>query len=62
MDDCANGQNILPNMWERKTGKVSEITKLKTINGKTFTVLNRDNGDDIKTDSWKPLFIKLGNH
>ena len=31
-------------------------------NDKTFTVLNRDNGDYVTTNSWKPLFMKMGNH
>ena len=51
-------------MYERKICEALEINKLKTINekDKTFTVLNRDNGDYITTNSWKPLFIKMGNH
>ena len=28
---------------------------------KTFTVLNRENGDYVTTNSWKPLFMKIGN-
>ena len=40
-------------MYERKIRKVLEINKLKTINAKdkSFTVLNRDNGDYVTTDS-----------
>ena len=54
---------ISPYMYERKIREVLEINKLKTINekDKTFTVLNRDNGDYVTTNSWKPLFMKLGN-
>ena len=41
-----------------------KINKLKTITekDKTFSVLNRGNGDYITTNSWKPLFMKMGNH
>ena len=55
---------ISPYMYERKIHEVLEINKLKTITekDKTFTVLNRDNGDYITTNSWKALFMKMGNH
>ena len=55
---------ISPYICERKIREALEINKLKTINekDKTFTVLNRDNGDYVKTNSWKPLFMKMGNH
>ena len=51
-------------MYERKIRKALEINKLKTINekDKTFAVLNRDNDDYVTTNSWKPLFMKMGNH
>ena len=51
-------------MYKRKIPKALKINKLKTINekDKTFTVLNRDNGDYITTNSWKPLFMKMGKH
>ena len=51
-------------MYERKIREALEINKLRTINekDKTFTVLNRDNGDYGMTNSWKPLFMKIGNH
>ena len=41
-----------------------EINRLKTLNetDKTFTVLNRDNGNYITTNSWTPPFRKIGNH
>ena len=54
---------ISPYMYERKIREALEINKLKTINekDKTFTVLNRDNGEYVTTNSWKPLFMKLGN-
>ena len=47
----------------RKESEALEINKPKTINekNKTFTVLNRDNGDYVTTNSWKPLFMKMGN-
>ena len=55
---------ISPYMYERKIREALEINKLKAINekDKTFTVLNRDNGDYVTTNSWKPLFMKMGNH
>ena len=55
---------ISPYMYERKIRKMLEINRLKTSNekDKTFTVLNRDNGDYITMNSWKPLFMKMGNH
>ena len=48
-------------MYERKICEALEINKLKTINkkNKTFTVLNRDNGDYVTMNSWKPLFMKM---
>ena len=48
-------------MYERKIREALEINKLKTINekDKTFTVLNRDNGDYVTMNSWKPLFMKM---
>ena len=54
---------ISPYMYERKIREALEINKLKTINekGKTFTVLNRDNSDYVMINSWKPLFMKMGN-
>ena len=50
-------------MYKRKIHEVLEINKLKTINekDKSFTILNRDNGDYVTKNSWKPLFI-IGNH
>ena len=55
---------ISPYMYERKIREALEINKLKTINekDKTFTVLNRDNGDYVMTNSWELLFMKMGNH
>ena len=55
---------ISPYMYKRKIREALEINKLKTINekDKTFTVLNRDNGDYVTTNSWKLLFMKMGNH
>ena len=48
----------------RRPYEALEINKLKIINekDKTFTVLNNDNDDYVTTNSWKPLFIKMGNH
>ena len=55
---------ISPYRYERKIHDALQINKLKTINekDKSFTVLNRDNGDYLKTNSWKPLFMKMENH
>ena len=41
---------ISPYMYERKIREALELNKLKTINekDKSFTVLNRDNGDYVK--------------
>ena len=49
---------------ERKIREALEINTPRTINekDKTFTVLNRGNGGYVATNSWKPLFIKMGNH
>ena len=51
-------------MYKRKIHKALKISKLKTINekDKTFTVLNRNSGDYVMKNSWKPLFMKMGNH
>ena len=51
-------------IYERKIHEALKRNKLKTINkkDKTFTVLNRDKGDYATTNSWKPLFMKMGNH
>ena len=40
----------------------NDVDKLRTINEKdnNFTVLNRDNGDYITRNCWKPLFMKMG--
>ena len=48
----------------RKENPRTARNKLKTINekDKTFTVLNRDNGDYVTMNSWKPHFMKMGNH
>ena len=56
--------HISPYMYKRKIPEALKINRLKTINekDKTFTVLNRDNGDYITTNSWKPLFMKMGKH
>ena len=50
-------------MYERKICEALEINKLKTNNEKEkiFTLLKKVNGD-VTTNSWKPLFMKMGNH
>ena len=50
----------MSNMHKRNMDKALEINRLKTLNevDKTFKVLNRDNGDYITTNSWKPLSRK----
>ena len=55
---------LMSNMYKRKVREVLEINRLKTLNetDKTFKVLNRDNGDYVTTNSWKPLFQKIKNH
>ena len=54
----------MSNMYKRKVREAFEINRLKTLNerDKTFKALNRDNGDYVTTNSWKPLFWKIGNH
>ena len=56
--------SMSPYMHQRKIREALEISKLRTINKKdeTFKVLNRDNDDYVTTSSWKPLFMKMGNH
>ena len=58
--------NIKSKMFFQNTkykilSKVLEINKPKTIyeKDKTFTVLNKGNGDYVTTNSWKPLFMKM---
>ena len=55
---------ILSIMYERKLCEALQITRLKTSNetDKAFKILNRDNGDYVTTNSWKPLFRKIGNY
>ena len=55
---------VISSMYKRKVREALEINRLKTLNetDKTFKVLNRDNGDYVTTNSWKPLFRKIGNH
>ena len=55
---------ISPYMYERKIREALEIDRVKAVNekDKTFTVLNRDKCDYATTNSWKPLFMKKGNH
>ena len=52
------------NMYKKKVREALEINRLKTLNetDKTFKVLNRDNGEYVTTNIWKPLFRKIGNH
>ena len=51
-------------MYERKVCVAPKINKLKKINkkDKTYPVLNKENVDYVTTNSWKPLFVKMGNH
>ena len=51
-------------MCKRKVREALEINRLKTLKetDKTFKVLNRDNGDYVTTNSWKPVFRKIRNH
>ena len=55
---------VMSNVNKKKVRETLEINRLKTLNepDKTFKVLNRDNGDYVTTNSWKPLFRKIGNH
>ena len=53
----------MANMYKRKVCEARETNRLKILNetDKTFKVLNRENGDYITMNSWKPLFQKIGN-
>ena len=55
---------IMSNLYKRKLREALEINRHKPLNktNKTFKVLNRDNGDYVTTKTWKPLFLKIGNH
>ena len=48
----------------KKNPRSARNKQLKTVNekDKTFKVFNRDNGDYVTKNSWKPLFVKMGNH
>ena len=54
----------MSNIYKRKVHEALEINRLKTLNktDRTFKVLNRDNGDYVTTNSWKPLFQKIGDY
>ena len=54
----------MSNMYKREVRDVLEINRLKALNetDKALKVLNRDNGGYVTTNSWKPLFRKIGNH
>ena len=54
----------MSNMYKRKVHEALGINRLKTLNetDKAFKVLNRDNGDYVTTNSWKPPFQKIRNH
>ena len=54
----------MSNMYKRKVCETLEINRLKTLNktDKAFKALNRDNGDYATTNSWKPLFWKIGEY
>ena len=55
---------VILNMYKRKVREAVEINRLKILNetNKTFKALNRGNGDYVTTNSWRPLFWKIGNH
>ena len=53
----------MANMYKGKTREALEVNRVKTLNetDETFKILNRDNGDYVTTNSWKPLFRKIEN-
>ena len=55
--DCLHPKTVRISayMYERKIHGALEINKLKTINEK-------DNGNYVTTNSWKPLFMKIGDN
>ena len=56
----SKGVHISLNMYERKTRKMFEINKLRTINerDKTFILLNRENGCESLHDK----FLEISFH
>ena len=54
----------MSNMYKRKVREALELNRVKILNetDKTFKALNSGNGDYLTTNSWKPLFRKIGNH
>ena len=44
--------------------KALETNELRTLNAKdrTFKVSIRDSSDRVSSNTWKPLFMKMGNH
>ena len=48
----------------KKSLRSTQNKQAKKINkkDKTYPVLNKENVDYVTTNSWKPLFVKMGNH
>ena len=51
----------LPNIHKRKIRESLEINNVETKaeHDKSIKVLNRDRGNTVSTNSWKPLFRKI---
>ena len=53
---------LLPYIFKRKVCKMQEINELQTLKiYRIFKVLNRDSSDYVTKNTWKPLFMKMGN-
>ena len=52
---------VVSNYRERKVREALEITKVRTLEetSSSFTLVNRDNGNLVSSNTWKPLFSKL---
>ena len=58
LDSPKNNCHKTLKLVQRKVQKALEINRLKTLNetDKTFKLLNKDDGDFVPTNSWKPFF------
>ena len=53
----------IPTTYQRKIRESLEINNLETLaeNDTSITVLNRDRGNIVDTNSWKPLFRQIND-
>ena len=64
MDSPEINRRNVKHVWKKDAWSPSDkqIKKASNEAEKMFKVPNRDNGDYVTTNSWKPLFWKIGNH